>query len=344
NGIKRAQSPSRKAQGDRDFKATPQEWSEERYSATQRQLYMVMYISESGAVSAEYGYDPFGKVIAHTGMEFDFQFSTKFYDPDIGMYYYGYRYYSPELRRWASRDPAWEELFDMEPNPYAFIRNDPAAKIDFLGLWLFEYILGQVRQEILYKIIQEISVHVRKKSDSHYQKLTEKLKSSLTTMCPKVETEWIKKGRSKCVVCKPETCRREAEVFAKHYVSKLKEIYTRSKVPGGWSGNLIISITGMDNTNPYETDFLGFVCDDWQTMAANIFEETLKDSNCWVYIAGNQEFLDPSNPLRKWFDINPSHAWGVLRSVTGQRLTLDPWKSGGWDYGNEQKSEKWDLK
>ena len=34
--IKQVRSPSRKARGDRDFKATPQEWSEERYSATQR--------------------------------------------------------------------------------------------------------------------------------------------------------------------------------------------------------------------------------------------------------------------------------------------------------------------
>ncbi|MBO7654478.1 MAG: hypothetical protein J6U40_06100, partial [Kiritimatiellae bacterium] len=95
----------------------------------------------------EYEYDPFGKVVSHTGRDFDFQFSTKFYDPDIDMYYYGYRYYSPELRRWASPDPAWEEMFDMEPNPYAFIRNDPVAKIDFLGLWLVEAVLGQIRQK-----------------------------------------------------------------------------------------------------------------------------------------------------------------------------------------------------
>ena len=35
-GIKRAPSPSRQARGDRDFKATTKEWSEERYPATQR--------------------------------------------------------------------------------------------------------------------------------------------------------------------------------------------------------------------------------------------------------------------------------------------------------------------
>ena len=121
NGIKRAQSPSRKAQGDRDFKAGSKIRSEERYPATQRQQSIVMYLSESGTVSAEYEYDPFGKVIAHTGRDFDFLFSTKFYDPDIGMYYYGYRYYSPELRRWASPDPIGEA---GGLNLYGFCGND----------------------------------------------------------------------------------------------------------------------------------------------------------------------------------------------------------------------------
>ena len=129
--IKRAQSPNRKAQGDRDFKATPQEWSEERYSATQRQHSVVMYISESGAVSAEYEYDPFGKVTSHTGMDFDFQFSTKFHDPDIDMYYYGYRYYSPELRRWASPDPIGEA---GGLNLYGFCGNDGVNDFDETGL------------------------------------------------------------------------------------------------------------------------------------------------------------------------------------------------------------------
>ena len=92
--------------------------------------YRISY-AESGAVSAEYAYDPFGKVVSHTGMDFDFQFSTKFYDPDIDMYYYGYRHYSPELRRWASRDPIGEE---GGLNLYGFCGNDGVNKIDPCGL------------------------------------------------------------------------------------------------------------------------------------------------------------------------------------------------------------------
>ena len=91
--------------------------------------YRISY-AESGAVSAEYEYDPFGKVIAHTGRDFDFLFSTKFYDPDIGMYYYGYRYYSPELRRWASPDPIGEA---GGLNLYGFCGNDGVNVYDSVG-------------------------------------------------------------------------------------------------------------------------------------------------------------------------------------------------------------------
>ena len=37
------------------------------------------------------------------------RFSTKYYDAETDLYYYGYRYYSPSLGRWISRDPIEEE-------------------------------------------------------------------------------------------------------------------------------------------------------------------------------------------------------------------------------------------
>ena len=36
------------------------------------------------------------------------RFSTKYYDAETDLYYYGYRYYSPSLGRWISRDPIKE--------------------------------------------------------------------------------------------------------------------------------------------------------------------------------------------------------------------------------------------
>ncbi len=49
--------------------------------------------------------------------------------------YYGYRYYSPALGRWLSRDPI-EEQGGL--NLYAFVNNDPVNKWDVLGLSLMD--------------------------------------------------------------------------------------------------------------------------------------------------------------------------------------------------------------
>ena len=48
-----------------------------------------------------------------------------------GLYYYGYRYYAPELQRWLSRDPLgeWVAL-----NLYNFVLNAPFISIDPFGL------------------------------------------------------------------------------------------------------------------------------------------------------------------------------------------------------------------
>lgn len=63
---------------------------------------------------------------------FHFRHATKYYDPETGLYYYGERYYSPELGRWINRDPIEEQ---DGPGLYLFLKNDAINKWDFLGLW-----------------------------------------------------------------------------------------------------------------------------------------------------------------------------------------------------------------
>ena len=63
--------------------------------------------------------------------------STKYWDDETGLYYYGYRYYSAELGRWLSRDP-FEENGGY--HLYAFVLNDPINSIDIYGLQ--QYIEG----------------------------------------------------------------------------------------------------------------------------------------------------------------------------------------------------------
>ena len=92
------------------------------------------YVNEQGAVVAEYAYDAFGDTIAQSGTmadAFALRFSTKYYDSETGLYYYGYRFYSPELHRWMNRDPIEEE---GGLNLYGFCGNDGVNGWDILGL------------------------------------------------------------------------------------------------------------------------------------------------------------------------------------------------------------------
>ena len=91
------------------------------------------YVSETGEVVASYAYDAFGRTIDKSGPMadvFPFRFSTKYYDAETGLYYYGYRYYSPELGRWLTRDPIEEDGGD---NLYAFCGNNGLNRFDILG-------------------------------------------------------------------------------------------------------------------------------------------------------------------------------------------------------------------
>ena len=60
--------------------------------------------------------------------------SQKYLDDSTGWYYYGYRYYSPELGRWVNRDPMgeWGGL-----NLFGYVKNGSINKTDFLGMFFF---------------------------------------------------------------------------------------------------------------------------------------------------------------------------------------------------------------
>ena len=58
-------------------------------------------------------------------------------------FYYGYRYYSPELGRWLNRDPIEE---DGGYNLYVFVFNSPAYDVDVLGLSAYQACLDRCEQ------------------------------------------------------------------------------------------------------------------------------------------------------------------------------------------------------
>lgn len=63
--------------------------------------------------------------------DFAFRFSSKYFDAESGLSYYGFRYYKPQLGRWLNRDPIKE---DGGNNLYQFIKNEPISSWDYLGL------------------------------------------------------------------------------------------------------------------------------------------------------------------------------------------------------------------
>ena len=72
---------------------------------------VVGMVGTNGMVVAQYQYDPYGNLISMTGplaAANRYRFSSKEWNDNDGLYYYGYRFYDPNLQRWLNRDPIGE--------------------------------------------------------------------------------------------------------------------------------------------------------------------------------------------------------------------------------------------
>ncbi len=99
------------------------------------------YTNESGTIVAAYEYSPFGELLSSAGPkknDFPFRFSSRYYDAETGLYYFGHRYYDPTTGKWLARDPL-REVASGSPNLYAYVGNDPINKIDPIGLALYAF-------------------------------------------------------------------------------------------------------------------------------------------------------------------------------------------------------------
>ncbi len=77
-------------------------------------------------------YDPWGKVSREEGTsDPSRRFTGQQLDPESGLYYYGGRYYDPELGRFISPDPFVGQPDDPQSlNRYSYVINNPANNID----------------------------------------------------------------------------------------------------------------------------------------------------------------------------------------------------------------------
>ena len=96
---------------------------------------------QTGAVTERYAFSTFGARTILTPdfsnrssseCDWAFAFQGQFLDNESGLANYGYRYASPYLGTWMSKDPATEA---GGVNLYAFVANNPVNRNDPFGLW-----------------------------------------------------------------------------------------------------------------------------------------------------------------------------------------------------------------
>ena len=91
------------------------------------------YHAADGSLAAAYVYDAFGRTISQSGEMADifrYRYSTKSFECETGLYYYGERFYLPCLCRWLNRDPIGE---NGGLNLYLYVLNNSVSYIDMLG-------------------------------------------------------------------------------------------------------------------------------------------------------------------------------------------------------------------
>lgn len=91
-------------------------------------------------IAARYEYDPYGNNAldplnasqsGNYAATNAFRFSTKPFDAETGLSYFGYRYYAPGMGRWMNRDPLGHE---GGLNLYGYVENSPMDFVDPFGL------------------------------------------------------------------------------------------------------------------------------------------------------------------------------------------------------------------
>jgi RHS repeat-associated protein len=138
---------------------------------------------ETGRAAGSRDYAAFGEPVAVSGIarQLPFGFSTK-YEDETGLLYYGYRYYSPSLGRWLSRDPIAEE---GGFNLYGFAGGDPISNWDWNGLFWKRKLAAKIRETLESRMLISVSIlRWTLKSDDLYE-----FKDDLGEMSPYLDRE-----------------------------------------------------------------------------------------------------------------------------------------------------------
>ncbi len=83
-----------------------------------------------------YSYTPYGAVTAEGSVSQPIQWSSEFYDDELGLVYYNYRHYNSKDGRWLGRDP----MPDIPCMEYSYVDNLPILDVDILGMYILPFI------------------------------------------------------------------------------------------------------------------------------------------------------------------------------------------------------------
>jgi RHS repeat-associated protein len=117
-----------------DYASSNGNWYTHNYYHADGNGNITYLVDSSQALAASYRYDPYGNTISSSGSLASanvYRFSSKEIHANSGLYYYGYRWYAPNLQRWLNRDPIQEQ---GGLNLYCFLLNNPSIYIDPYGL------------------------------------------------------------------------------------------------------------------------------------------------------------------------------------------------------------------
>ena len=86
--------------------------------------------NEDKSLYASYEYTPYGQVYDHSGSDVKHRFTGQEWDETAQLYYFPFRYYSPGIARWTTREPRGLN----GPNIYWYALANPISVLDVLGL------------------------------------------------------------------------------------------------------------------------------------------------------------------------------------------------------------------